>query len=191
MMRSRLVLTVFFLLPAAAVSAPDEKFIDCGPGYTIASEKSVYGIPVSKCNKIWCRDLENGKPMGRGDSANSGYEDTKSGPEDLCDNKGNCVPCFGKRKWCSGETPAEFDPELGIYAKNGADGRFYRGSLKNNCYEWKIQNLRCAEGKKASFVGGEWKCLGQGPEASIAARAAVKTQAVRRTAGIIMPIKKR
>ena len=48
----------------------------CGPGYILVERSDIDDINAVECQKLWCRDLETGKPMGSGDRANSGYQAT-------------------------------------------------------------------------------------------------------------------
>ena len=102
----------------AGGAAMADKFTSCGPGYILVSHSDIDGIDAAECQKLWCRDLENGKSMGNGDRANSGYKET-SYPMELCDANNNCVECFGDRRWCSGETPGYWNPEYGAYTYDG------------------------------------------------------------------------
>ena len=88
-----------FLMVLGVVFAADAaKFTSCGAGYVLSSRTTITdGVKTQECEKLWCRDLETGKMMGDGKSANSGYVAT-SVPEQICDKDGNCIDCFGARK---------------------------------------------------------------------------------------------
>jgi hypothetical protein len=174
---------LFFLLIVANSSicvAADEKFVDCGPGYMVSSAKNRDGIQTVECKKIWCMDLENGKSMGSGSTAANGYVST-TGPAQVCDphDAGDCIECFGKRKWCPAETNGEFNPEFGMYTKGGIDSNIYRGVLAGNCYKWQMQDHGCGPNEVAVNNGTSWTCLKQG--AGTGGRSAIKSRAVRRT----------
>ena len=101
------------LVPIVANAA----FTSCGPGYVLVEgRKKIDGVPLSECQKLWCRDLENGKIMGSEEKPNSGYQATSFATE-LCDAAGNCVECWGARKWCAGEARGEWNSE---YARMSA-----------------------------------------------------------------------
>jgi hypothetical protein len=160
--------------------AADEKFVDCCPGYVVAAAKNRDGIPTVECKKIWCRDLENGRSMGSGNTAANGYEST-SQPVEICDNTNRCLECFGKRKWCPAESTGIFNTEYGIYAKDGADSNMYRGALSGSCYKWQLQNHNCDPNEIAVNNGTSWSCLSQ-QDVNNGGRNAIKTKAIRRTA---------
>ena len=86
----------------------------CGDGYVLVDHSKIDGIKTQECVKLWCRDLENGKSMGNGNSAASGYRATRE-PVELSDDKNNTIKCFGDRKWCSGEAAGVWNPEFGGY----------------------------------------------------------------------------
>ena len=101
----------FVLFAVVAVSAMAEKFTSCGPGYVLVeSRKNIDDIPAAECQKLWCRDLETGKPMGKDNRANSGYQ-MSADVMRLCDAgkpTPKCIECWGERKWCSGEPRGEW-----------------------------------------------------------------------------------
>lgn len=189
----RTVFIVFFALSNAPLFAT-EKFVDCGPGFVSAPVKSMDGISAFECKRLWCRDLENGKVMGRDNGTpNSGYE-LKTAKGDWIrgqaeDNNGNVIECFGRRKWCTGETignaQPQFNTDIGIYYKGGKDGDNYRSALGGNgCWYWQLQNHNCnAEaGETAMLKDGVWVCAVQASTSQ--ARSAIKARAIRRTAGV-------
>jgi hypothetical protein len=158
-----------------ALFAADERFVDCGEGYVIANASPRDGIPAKECKKLWCRDLENNKSMGRENTAAAGYVATTS-PVEICDSQNNCIKCFGKRKWCTDN--GDFNPEYGVYTKGSS--RLHRSVLSGNCYKWQMLNHNCGPNEVAINDGDSWICLNQsgGTEAS---RAAIKSKAIRRT----------
>ncbi|MDR1071563.1 MAG: hypothetical protein LBL21_02905 [Rickettsiales bacterium] len=175
MNRTILALIAILAAPAALFAAAGDKFVDCGEGYVLASSGARDGIQTKECKKLWCRDLENNKSMGRENTAAAGYVATSS-PSDICDSQSNCVSCFGKRKWCA--DGGSFDVDKGIYVKSGSS--VYRGVLSGNCYKWQLQNHTCGPNEVAINDGDSWVCLNQS-SGSDGARAAIKARAVRRT----------
>ena len=117
------IILLFFagVVLSSAAYAADEKFVDCGAGFIVANAKSRDGIPAVECKKLWCRDLENGKSMGKENTPSAGYQSTAA-PVEICDNANNCIECFGTRKWCATETPGNFEPEFGIHVRPGGGG---------------------------------------------------------------------
>jgi len=193
-MKKILCILCFVFCTAVSFAAEDEKFVDCGRGYTMASWKSTHGIPTFICHKVWCMDLENGKHMGSSTTPNKGYENTNI-PNELCDNSNprtaNCIECFGKRKWCSGEASGAFNPDVGAYTKGGTDNVSHRGVLVGDCYKWQSVDHHCASDEVALHQGGDkWTCLKQSSVGSNG-HSAIKSRALRRTAGPAPAIKKR
>ncbi len=129
----------------------------CGQGYILADAGKVDGIPAVKCEKLWCRDLETGRDMGRGDRANNGYRMTAM-PVELCDGNNRCVECWGERRWCGNETSGQWRPEYGIYMRDGADDLTYRSYLRGACFAWQLEKPNCADGQTAILVNGKWVC---------------------------------
>ena len=177
----KLVLFIFLILPFALV-ANDEQFVDCGPGFVMASVPNRNGIKTVECRRLWCRDLENGRIMGRETTPSSGYENT-SGASELCDDKNNCIECFGRRRWCPGEPAGDWDPDTGFYMRRGADSNLYRATLGGSCYRWQLQQHNCGVGEIAINNGSTWVCITQGGGTDVS-RAAIRNQAVRRSAVI-------
>ena len=179
-----------FVAFAADCFAVDGKFADCGPGFVKEDVKSIEGILTVKCKKLWCRDLENGRVMGKDGAANNGYEakmmDGGYGAE--YDEKGIGIECFGKRKWCAGQNPPRdgFDYDLGIWAKEKGNA-LYRGVLKGDCYYWQIQGHACdaSKGEIAIHNGTSWACVSQADPTNPFGRSAIKARAVRRTSGVV------
>lgn len=130
---------------------------DCGPGYVMVDHAKVDGITAKECQKIWCRDLETGKSMGSGNSANNGYTAT-SAPGELCDADGHCIECFGARKWCSGAPVGVWNPEYGAYTRGGTDSATYKSVQKSGCFTWQLQSPTCPAGEDAILKDGEWVC---------------------------------
>ena len=132
-------------------------FTSCGAGYILSSHAKIDGINAEECVKLWCMDLETGKTMGKNNTANSGYKATSAARE-LCDARGNCIECFGERKWCGGETPGVWNAEYGAYTRNGADNATYQSYLKGGCFAWRLEKPSCPDGQVAVLTGGEWHC---------------------------------
>jgi len=131
----------------------------CGAGYIMEKAGNTDGIPTYECKKLWCMDLENGKTMGKNNSANSGYRAT-SQPVRLCDkNNSNCIECFGERKWCGGEVPGEWNPEYGAYTRGGDNNATYKSYQRGSCFAWRLEKPNCADGKTAMLVDGKWECV--------------------------------
>jgi len=142
------------IIGAGAMAAT---FKSCGAGYILTSHSNVDGIKAEECQKLWCRDLENGKSMGSGKNAASGYKATNT-PMELCDVSGNCVECFGDRKWCAGETAGIWNPEYGAYTRGGADNAAYTSYQKGGCFAWRLEKPNCPDGETAVLQGGKWIC---------------------------------
>ncbi|MBO7508843.1 MAG: hypothetical protein J6T57_01015, partial [Alphaproteobacteria bacterium] len=79
-------------------------------------------------------------------------------PGELCDADGNCIECFGNRKWCSGVVPGVWNPEYGAYTRAGADSATYRSVQKSGCFTWQLQKPSCPSGEDAILKDGEWVC---------------------------------
>jgi hypothetical protein len=186
----KILSAAFAVLLAGDLFAADEKFVDCGPGFIVENAKKRDGIASVECKKLWCRDLENGKNMGANDSAANGYVIT-SAPVELCDDKNNCVECFGARKWCAGEAAGVWDPDYGIHIRPDSDASMYRGILSGNCYKWQLQNHNCGPNEIAVNNGTSWSCLTQSGAGGEAARSAIKKKAIRRTSGVVKPIRRK
>lgn len=171
------VLSIFF---TGGAFAADEKFLSCGEGYLVISKGKVDGIEQYECQKLWCRDLENGKVMGAGDRANAGYRVTSTPFPGVEDSKGNQIACFGDRKWCSNEDTGVWNPEYGAYTKRGADSNAYLSAQKGDCFAWLMQKPICTgEGEAAVLEGGEWVCV-----VSEQSSDAVRKSTIRRTGTI-------
>lgn len=154
-MRARILF--FSLVSMITCSAVRAEFVSCGPGYILVeSRQKIDGIPSAECQRLWCRDLENGKTMGNKDKANSGYQIT-SGPRELCDVSNNCVLCWGERKWCSGEARGEWNAKYGAYTRGG-DNATYESYQKGTCFAWRLEKPDCEAGKTAILENGKWVC---------------------------------
>ena len=127
----------------------------CGAGYVLADHAKIDGVNAKQCVKLWCRDLETNKPMGTGDRVGSGYVDVLSSVSDGRDT----VPCFGERKWCSGETVGVWMPEYGAYVRGNDDGTTYKSYQKSGCFVWRLEKPECADGESAILRDGEWVCV--------------------------------
>ena len=165
-----------FLMVLDVVFAADAaKFTSCGAGYVLSSRTTITdGVKTQECEKLWCRDLETGKMMGDGKSANSGYVAT-SVPEQICDKDGNCIDCFGARKWCGGEAAGIWNPEYGAYTRDGADNATYQSYQKGSCFAWRLEKPECPDNQIAVLQNGEWVCT-----MSVDTTAGTRESAVRR-----------
>lgn len=153
-MRKRILFLSLSLVVFVGGASAD---FSCGPGYVfVESRQKIDGIPAAECQKLWCRDLENGKTMGNKDKANSGYQNT-SGPQNLCDLDDNCVLCWGERKWCAGEARGEWNPLYGAYTRGG-DNSTYESYQKGSCFAWRLEKPDCEKGKTAILENGKWVC---------------------------------
>ncbi len=150
-------------------------FTSCGAGYVLVeSRQKIDGIPIAECQKLWCRDLETGKVMGKDNKANSGYQTTQ-GTTELCDAQGRCVECWGVRKWCAGEAQGEWNPIYGAYTRGG-DNATYQSYQKGGCFAWRLEKPNCEDGKTAILQNGKWVCA-----VSSGTTDAGRASAVRRT----------
>lgn len=165
-----------FLMVLGMVFAADAaKFTSCGAGYVLSSRTTITdGVKTQECEKLWCRDFETGKMMGDGKSANSGYVAT-SVPEQICDKDGNCIDCFGARKWCGGEAAGIWNPEYGAYTRDGADNATYQSYQKGSCFAWRLEKPECPDNQIAVLQNGEWVCT-----MSVDTTAGTRESAVRR-----------
>lgn len=170
---SSLVCLLFSVGVAGAVDS-------CGAGYVLVeTRKKIDGIPTAECQKLWCRDLENGKMMGSGDRPNAGYQATSFSSE-LCDADGNCVECWGARKWCSGDVTGIWNPDLGVYTR-GADNTVYQSYQKSTCFTWRLEKPDCESGTTAILQDGKWVCaISTGTTDAARASAVRRTSTVRR-----------
>ena len=159
-MRKRILFFVLFAV--VAVPAMAEKFTSCGPGYVLVeSRKNIDDIPAAECQKLWCRDLETGKPMGKDNRANSGYQ-MSADVVQLCDAgkpTPKCIECWGERKWCSGEPRGEWNPEYGAYTRGGDNDSTYQSYQKGSCFAWRLEKPKCEDGKSAILKEGKWECV--------------------------------
>ncbi|MCQ2599706.1 MAG: hypothetical protein MJ187_05050 [Alphaproteobacteria bacterium] len=159
-----ILFTLFTLLytvnaPAASTTQTAER--QCEPGYILVSTGKVNGIETVECQKLWCRDLELGKPMGSGKRVNTGYIDT-NGPLELCTSDKTCVWCFGDRKWCAGEVPGAWNPQYGAYTRNGEETATYASYQKMGCFGWRLESPhKCSSDEVAVLQNGEWVCSKQ------------------------------
>ncbi|MDR1207307.1 MAG: hypothetical protein LBK26_02740 [Rickettsiales bacterium] len=170
---------LFAFFASGTVRAADEKFISCGPGFILIDKGKTDGIATSECQKLWCRDLENGKAMGAGDRANSGYKTTNA-PLELCDAGYKCIECFGDRNWCKGETSGVWNPEFGAYTKKGDDSNAFLSLQKGGCFSWSIQKPKCEnEGEVAILVNDKFVCAAAGGTAE-----SIRKSSIRRTGTI-------
>ena len=171
----KVIISLFLLAIAPAFGAQVSNTFQCGPGYVLESHKDIDGIDAKECQKLWCRDLETGKVMGKGKNPASGYKST-SAPMELCDANDNCVMCWGDRKWCSGQPTGIWDSEQGIYTRNGSA---YQSYQKGSCFTWRLEKPECDEGLTAILQNGEWVCAEQKTNNTVS-----RSSAVRRTGGL-------
>lgn len=160
-----LILSTLFVVPARAT----DTFSDCGPGWVMADNGKLEGVTSVKCEKLWCRDLENGKSMGSGNTAASGYVATTN-PVLLEAAGGKSIECFGERKWCAGDTPGRWNPEYGAYTKRGEDSAQFVSTQRGDCFSWGAgtpSNASCANGQIPVLVNGKWGCSSQKTGSSI------------------------
>lgn len=171
----------FFIFAAVSLIMPivaNAAFTSCGPGYILVEgRQKIDGVPVAECQKLWCRDLENGKMMGEGAKANSGYQATDTYSE-LCDANDVCVECWGARKWCAGEARGEWNPEYGAYTRGG-DNATYLSYQKGSCFSWKLEKPDCESGLTAVIQDGKWVCA-----AATGSTEGGRASGVRRTGGM-------
>lgn len=149
----------------------------CGPGYVLVSRSDIDDIEAAECQKLWCRDLETGKTMGSGDRANNGYKAT-SYPVELCDANGNCIECFGDRKWCSGQPEGFWNPEYGAYTYGGADNATYTSYQRGSCFAWSLEKPDCPDGQTAILQDNEWVCA-----EAVGSTTGSRESSIRRTSG--------
>ncbi len=149
------------------------QFQSCGAGYILTQRSKIDGIDAAECEKLWCRDLENGKTMGDGTRVTSGYRDTAT-PVLLCDAENNCVECFGDRKWCTGEVAGIWNPEYGAYTRSGADSAAYVARQKGGCFAWQLEEPECPAGESAVLSGGDWICVTGAQASSVSRESAVR-----------------
>ncbi|MCL1902466.1 MAG: hypothetical protein FWG18_02445 [Alphaproteobacteria bacterium] len=143
-------------------AAGEDKFISCGPGFILVETGKVDGMDRAECQKLWCRDLENGKSMGAGDKATAGYKATNM-PIELCDATNKCVECFGDRNWCKGETTGVWNPEFGAYTKKGDDSNAFLAIQRGDCFAWSIQKPKCEGADEvAMLINDKWVCAVSG-----------------------------
>lgn len=164
----------FLLVLVAGVSGASAAFTSCGAGYVLVeSRQKIDGIKTAECQKLWCRDLETGKMMGNGTKVNSGYIAT-SGPEKLCDADGNCIECWGQRRWCAGEVRGDWYPEYGAYTRGG--NNTYQSYQKGSCFAWRLRQPDCPDGQDAILQNEQWVCVTPSNTAE-----AVRSSTIRRT----------
>ncbi len=158
-----------------AFAAPGDKLSSCGAGYILGTHTKLDGIKTDECQKLWCRDLETGRVMGTGKSAATGYQNTNS-PRELCDAEGNCIECFGDRKWCAGDVAGVWNPEYGAYTRGGVDDATYTSYQKGGCFSWRLEKPNCSVGETAILRDGRWVCA-----ATVDVNAGGRAPAIRRT----------
>ena len=177
-MKKFLLISALFIFPLAGHAA-DLKLLSCGPGFMLVSSNKLDGINSATCQKLWCRDLENGKSMGSGDRANSGYKATNGPSPGVEDSTGRRVDCFGDRKWCANEVAGIWNPEFGAYTRGGVDSTAYISIQKGDCFGWQMQKPECEGGQVAYMQNGVWVCAGMEQAAG-----ANRASSIRRTGAI-------
>lgn len=161
-------------------AANAEDVLSCGVGYVLVdTNKTIDGIPVSECQKLWCLDLETGGKMGDGAKANSGYVDTADVVR-LCDVDKNCIECWGERRWCAGEVPGEWNPEYGAYTRRGDDNATYESYKKGNCFAWSLEKPDCAAGQTAILQDEKWVCMDVKTDNGISRESSIRRTSTKR-----------
>jgi len=171
---------VMILQPALYASSV---IIDCGEGFIGVTVQNQSGIPTVECRRLWCRDLENGRPMGSGDRPNNGYDNTAV-PEEICGGN-DCISCFGRRRWCQGESAGIWEPEAGMYVRSNevvspGSPILNRGVLSGNCFRWQLQAHGCGPNQVAYNDGTAWICLTPSQLMGVGDRGATVPRAIRR-----------
>lgn len=170
MIRKMIALSLLIFMTSGFAHAA---FTSCGAGYVLVeSRNKIDGVPTKECEKLWCRDLENGKAMGRGERANSGYQMTGASYE-LCDANNNCVECWGERRWCAGEAKGVWNPEYGAYTRGG-DNATYQSYQKGSCFAWRLEKPDCGAGETAILQDGKWVCAVADKQAEVGRASAVR-----------------
>ncbi|MDR0803808.1 MAG: hypothetical protein LBO08_01830 [Rickettsiales bacterium] len=147
---------IFCLL--SLISPAADAAFNCGDGHVLKkSAKNLDGIETYECERLWCRDLENGKYMGLENRVITGYRDTAA-PSELCDANGKCISCFGDRKWCAGQSRGVFNPEYGAYTRGGADNNAYASKMSGDCFVWDRLMPECAPNQVAIMQNDSWLC---------------------------------
>ena len=156
MRKRNLFFALFAIVCSASMAHAD---FSCGAGYVLNdTRKKIDGIPVSECQKLWCRDLEEkNTQMGNGNKPNGGYEAT-SAPVMMEDASGNTIECWGQRKWCSGEVRGQWNPEYGMYTRGGTDDITYQSYKKGSCFAWRLAKPNCPDGEVAILKDDKWIC---------------------------------
>lgn len=154
-----LILSTLFCAPVHA----EDAFVDCGPGWIMSDNGKLEGVTSVKCEKLWCRDLENGRSMGNGNTAASGYVATAN-PVVLEASDGTSIECFGDRKWCAGDVLGVWNPDYGAYTKRGDDSSNFTSAQNGDCFTWgpgSAVKTGCASGQIPVLVNGKWACSSQ------------------------------
>ena len=170
-----------FLLFVMSVCCAGAAEMSGGAGYVLSETRDeIDDVAVFECEKLWCVDLENGRTMGNGTRANSGYVMTMDTIK-LCDNEKNCVECWGDRTWCAGEAPGTWNPKYGAYTRNGDDNATYESYQKGGCYAWRLEKPHCDNGLTAILQDNEWVCAVADGDTGVSRESAVRrTGSVRR-----------
>jgi hypothetical protein len=181
---SCLLFALCSLLFVPTAHAAGEKFVACGPGYILGAGGKIDGIPTAECFKLWCRDLETGRPMGNENRAAAGYKATNA-PGRLCDASGTCIECFGDRQWCAGENSGYWNPEYGAYTRGGGDTATYESYQSGSCFKWRLESPTCADGQVAILRNNEWTCA----TSTTGGAEITRESAVRRTGGSVLRLR--
>lgn len=154
----RMFILFLMLFVGNAFAASD---FACGPGYVLTDHKKIDGLSAAECQKLWCVDLETGKPMGRGNTPNSGYKAT-SYPVELSVGTQK-VTCWGERKWCAGQVQGEWDSQHGLYVRGTYNSdSAYESYQKGGCFTWRLEEHNCPSGTTAFLNDdGTWDCREQ------------------------------
>lgn len=154
----RMFILFLMLFVGNAFAASD---FTCGPGYVLTDHKKIDGLSAAECQKLWCVDLETGKPMGHGNTPNSGYKATAY-PVELSVGTQK-VTCWGERKWCAGQVQGDWDSQHGLYVRGtyNADSA-YESYQKGGCFTWRLEEHNCPSGTTAFLNDdGTWDCREQ------------------------------
>ena len=178
-MRKRICFCLLALIAGIyTANAADE--LSCGAGYVLVdTNEKIAGVSVSECQKLWCVDLENGKQMGVGTKANSGYTDSMDVVK-LCDNDKNCIECWGERRWCAGEVAGEWNPKYGAYTRRGEDNSTYESYQKGNCFVWRLEKPDCEAGLVAILQDDKWVCATVDGDSGISRESSIRRTSAKR-----------
>ena len=106
------------------------------------------------------------------------YPSLLENPVELCDANGNCIECFGDRKWCSGQPEGFWNPEYGAYTYGGADNATYTSYQRGSCFAWNLEKPDCPDGQTAILQDNEWVCA-----EAVGSTTGSRESSIRRTSG--------